>query len=189
MKKQSSITVATRQSLIDAFWELYEKKRIEQIRIREITDLAHYHRGTFYEYFVDIYDLLEQEEEAVINKIVELSPLLQEENVDDVVSQVAAFYEANGRHLTLLIGENGDPNFIYKLKKAVYPRLLQFKKLPDNKEMEIVFEFIINGLVMTFCKWQTDDDELPLKEYMQIIHLLMEQGIVKTLEVISRTEE
>ena len=66
MKKQPEITAQTRERLIEAFWSLYREKKIEQITIKQITDLAGYHRSTFYEYFVDIYDVLNQLEDDLL---------------------------------------------------------------------------------------------------------------------------
>lgn len=76
MKKQPDITSSqTRQNLIDAFWSLYCEKRIEKITVKEITQKAGYNRGTFYEYFTDVYDMLEQIEQSLIPTIEELPPI------------------------------------------------------------------------------------------------------------------
>ena len=69
MKKQPEITTQTREKLIEAFWSFYCEKKIEHITIKEITDTARYHRSTFYEYFVDIYDVLNQMEDASISLV------------------------------------------------------------------------------------------------------------------------
>ena len=67
MAKRPHITETTRKNLIDAFWKLYQTKPIERISVREITDIAGYNRGTFYLYFKDVHDVLEQIED-VYNK-------------------------------------------------------------------------------------------------------------------------
>jgi len=56
MNKHPEITAQTRENLMQAFWSLYRQKKIDTISIKEITATAGYHRSTFYEYFVDIYD-------------------------------------------------------------------------------------------------------------------------------------
>ena len=72
MKKQSKVTAQTKKNLINAFWSLYCEKRIEKITVKEITQKAGYNRGTFYEYFTDIYDVLEQIEESLVPSLDEL---------------------------------------------------------------------------------------------------------------------
>ena len=58
MKKQPQITAQTKQNLIEAFWSLYCEQRIEKITVKDITNKAGYNRGTFYEYFTDVYAVL-----------------------------------------------------------------------------------------------------------------------------------
>ena len=66
MKKREEITAQTKQNIMDAFWSLYCEKRIEKITVRDITNEAGYNRGTFYEYFSDVYNVLEQIENTLI---------------------------------------------------------------------------------------------------------------------------
>ncbi|MDD3306418.1 MAG: TetR/AcrR family transcriptional regulator [Acetobacterium sp.] len=62
----SSTAKITRQNLIDSFWRLYCKKSIEKITVKEICALAGYNRSTFYVYFKDAYEILEEIEEQTI---------------------------------------------------------------------------------------------------------------------------
>ena len=68
MRADSKIT---RQNLIDAFCILAQKKPVQKITIRELVDKAGYNRGTFYKYFCDVYDVLEQVEGVVIEGVKE----------------------------------------------------------------------------------------------------------------------
>ena len=47
MKKQPEVTEATKRKFTDKFCELYEKKPIDRITVREITESLHYNRSTF----------------------------------------------------------------------------------------------------------------------------------------------
>ena len=42
---------------------------LKKLPIQELMDKAGYHRSVFYVYFKDIYDLLEQEENDIIDKL------------------------------------------------------------------------------------------------------------------------
>ena len=59
MNRQTDETKPIDLLLADSFKELVEKKPIEKITIREITDLAGVIRPTFYNHFQDKYELLE----------------------------------------------------------------------------------------------------------------------------------
>lgn len=48
------------------------KKKIEKITVKEITNRAGYNRGTFYEYFTDVYDVLDVIANSLIPSLHEL---------------------------------------------------------------------------------------------------------------------
>ena len=69
MKRNPAVTQATKAAIRDAFWTLYQQKPIEQITVKEVSDLAGYNRSTFYQYYKDVYDVLEQIIELVFEHI------------------------------------------------------------------------------------------------------------------------
>lgn len=68
MNKQPEITDATRETLINAFFQLALKNNINQITVREIINLAGYSRATFYRYFKDVFALVEYAEDSFFQK-------------------------------------------------------------------------------------------------------------------------
>lgn len=71
MKKQPQITEKTRQTFVGVFCELYSQKPIEKISVQEIANKSGYNRSTFYQYFTDIYELLDALENDLLNDIKE----------------------------------------------------------------------------------------------------------------------
>lgn len=67
MKKQPQITEKTRQKFVEVFCELYSQKPIEKISVQEIANKSGYNRSTFYQYFTDIYELLDSVENDLLN--------------------------------------------------------------------------------------------------------------------------
>ena len=66
MRKQPERTERTRQALMDSFWELYRTRKIDKITVQAVTDGAGVYRSTFYEYFLDVYDVLETIERKLL---------------------------------------------------------------------------------------------------------------------------
>lgn len=66
MKKQPEQTARTRQKMINTFWELAEKQGLDNVTISAITKKSGLNRGTFYVYFQNMDDLLEQAEDDII---------------------------------------------------------------------------------------------------------------------------
>ena len=129
MNKQPEITAATRQRIIDSFWDLYAENPISRIRIKEITAASGMNRCTFYQYFTDIYDILHQEENRIIGEIVRKRTAIgMFSDFAAMLPEIAELYRNNGRFLCILTGPNGDPGFPVLLKKICFP-LFMYRKI------------------------------------------------------------
>ena len=60
LKKEDRRVRRTKKLLTQALTELLQKKQINEITVKELTDLADMNRGTFYLYYKDIFDMLEK---------------------------------------------------------------------------------------------------------------------------------
>ena len=69
MKKQPEQTAQTRRKLMDSFWKLFCDDGIDRVTVGAVTKCAGYNRGTFYEYFTDVYDLLDQLEDELLGEL------------------------------------------------------------------------------------------------------------------------
>ncbi|MHC1787755.1 MAG: TetR/AcrR family transcriptional regulator [Christensenellales bacterium] len=108
MVKYREISAQTRQNLMNAFWQIYREKRIEKITVREITAKAGYNRGTFYEYFIDVYDVLEQIEQSLVPSIADMPPIFPTTAEEDSpIDFFIDFYEIGNEYYTVLLGDNG----------------------------------------------------------------------------------
>ena len=122
MNRQTQVTDQTRTNLREAFWELYAEKSIEKITVREITDRAGYNRATFYLYYRDVYDVLEQVEDTVVGGIESLvnDRLMRGESLDftehmGTILQLSRKYSS---YIAVLLGDNGDPAFASKRRSS-----------------------------------------------------------------------
>lgn len=185
MKKQPEVTAQTKQNLIDAFWALYCEKRIEKITVKEITQKAGYNRGTFYEYFTDIYDVLEQIEESLIPSLNELPPISFEDiNMGIPIDMFMKLYEKNSKYYSVLLGDHGDPAFASKLKNSTKPILKQafFGKYKGNQvEFDFVLEYVLSAMVGIMSYWFRHDKAMTAKELITLMQELMENGVIKHL--------
>ena len=115
MRKQPQVTEQTRANLRQAFWELYRERPIEKISVREITDRAGYNRATFYLYYHDVYELLEEIEGQVLGVIDHLvnKRLLQGDRLDfsQHMSLILRLAEKSRDYTRVLLGDHGDPAF------------------------------------------------------------------------------
>ena len=187
MKKQPEITAQTRENLIQAFWSLYCEKKIEHITIKEITAKAGYHRSTFYEYFVDIYDVLNQLEESLLNYLKEqVLSSLENGLSDDFIQKMANVYETKGDYWGTLLGENGDPYFAQKMKAIMRPALINAFGLPEKDiHTAYIFEFGLSALIGTLTYWYNHKREIPSTELVQFTRSMLATGVLPEIQKYS----
>ncbi len=182
MNKQPEMTAATRQRIIDAFWLLYEIYPIEQIRIKEIARTAGINRSTFYQYFNDIYDIRQQEEDRIIAYILEHKDLAASgTSFQDAISSIMEVYQSNGRYLCILLGGHGDPSFSILLKDRLLHIFEKLHALPDDAMTRTAFHFGIGGLLTAFQYWYLSNPQEPLDKFVSLINALISQGIFHTI--------
>ena len=188
MKNALSTTAKiTRQNLVDAFWQLYCKKKIEKITVKEVCDLAGYNRSTFYAYFKDVYEILEEIEEQTISaddfKQIVLKKLFHGEHFHAdrkkiVLTSVIDFFEKNRTYLPTLL--NCDPLFRQKLLKKLTPAVLSmYKRLTPQEIMEVKYlmEYQSAAMLSTISKWYTDGKDLPMEQFIELLLSVTTNGI------------
>ena len=185
MGKRGEITVQTRQNLIDAFWLLYCEKKIEKISVKDITSKAGYNRGTFYEYFTDVYDVLEQIENALIPTLEKLPPVTTPtSSLGMPLDAFFELYKTNNKYYSVLLGENGDPAFASKLKNSIKPIIMQIfddKPNVDSRELDYILEYTLSAMIGIMSYWFKQSDSLTNEDLYSLIKRLMEQGVMSLL--------
>ncbi|GGI11484.1 TetR/AcrR family transcriptional regulator [Gottfriedia solisilvae] len=185
MKKKPTITAQTKQNIIDAFWELYCTKRIEKITIKEITTRAGYNRSTFYEYFTDVYDVLEQIENTLISRLQEL-PMQQLSSPGDPFpfEALVSMYSHHSKYLVVLLGDHGDPAFQGKVKGSMKPiikEILVSKGAKDGFELDYTLEYALSAMIGILSYWFNQEKAPSIESLMVLITELSSEGVMGRL--------
>jgi AcrR family transcriptional regulator len=185
LSKRVEITTQTRQNIVDAFWNLYCEKSIEKITVKDITNKAGYNRGTFYEYFIDVNDVLVYIENSLIPTLDELPPIaVSNVTIGRPLEEFFELYEQNHKYYSVLLGDRGDPAFASKLKNAVKPTLMaifQDKPGVDKRELDYIIEFTLSAMIGIMSYWFRQKDSISKGELHELINRLMEHGVIKQL--------
>src|SRR5690606_13864456 len=90
----------TRKLIMDAFIELTKKKDFNDITIGDITSAATINRATFYNHFIDKYDLLEKAlSESVMREVlqeVSMHEVINEETIKSIFISITNFHTSVG---------------------------------------------------------------------------------------------
>lgn len=159
----------------EAFWQLYEKKDINKIKVKEICDLAGYHRTTFYHHFTDVYDVLEHIEDKIIDEISENSDKsLVTGKSSDSAKSFAAIYEKYKRYLKLLADESKGSRFAYKMNRALKPKYREIVTFSsDAAKNECILEYHMSGSIAVIMQYFRGESKLGIEE---IINITIELG-------------
>ncbi len=165
----------TKSNIFNAYIELREKKPIEKITVKELTDKAQISKQTFYLHYKDIYDLTEQIERELIADI--MKDVEYPENALENLSQIAFNIFSRALALgqpfkTLFSGtrtgiltqgiENG-------VKAAVYK---QHPELRADLKTNIYITYLVHGCYNAYQQYKTIDQERVVKIITNITNII-----------------
>lgn len=151
----------TRAALKAALADLMMRKRVKDISVRELTDLADVNRGTFYLHYKDVFDLLEKTEDDILDEFKETLNAFDEKSVSDDATR---FFESvytlclkNSDFIRILIGENGDIKFLNRMKALVREKCLNdwffIIKKQRPEQFDGYYAFISGGCISLLQYW------------------------------------
>lgn len=173
MAKYLNATQKTKTKLRETFWELYQEKPIEKISVREIIEKAHFNRSTFYEYYPDIYAVLNEIEDELFDGLFGNKTQLILDyslSLDELIYEVAQNYRKHQKYLKVLLGKNGDPQFLDKIKehlKSLLRPLLDSTDMISFQNPDYFLEYLTNGLIGMLIYWQQKDRRLPIEDFLK----------------------
>ncbi|MCC8103144.1 MAG: TetR/AcrR family transcriptional regulator [Clostridiales bacterium] len=178
MNKQPKITEKTRQKFIDAFWSLIREKPISKIAVNEITRRAGYNRSTFYEYFLDIDEMLSYIEDELLNEVRQTAQDAMQES-SSLSDLFKAVFLAMNERIYLLMGANGDSAFVAKLRKELGPILMNQLPVPaDIPHFDYLSSFINAAMFDLLQHWNEKGKDISAEEICTMMQELTINGVV-----------
>lgn len=161
-------TQRTRKAFFDALAELLTKKELRNVTVQEISDMAQVNRVTFYNHFLDVYDLYDKIEE---NTLVELGLLvlqLEELPTQEFFTHIINYISENRMIFKMIFSPNTTGQLRYKLNKlieGVFRQIQTEKQKTDinDKELEYLCCCRAQSCLAIISKWVLDDFVEPSK--------------------------
>lgn len=173
----------TKKIIKNTFLTINQTKKIDEIKVSEVSRKAGISRTTFYSYYDDVYNIVEEIEDELLNQLAEKSKIrktykLQKHNVDNPLFLDMMIYEYMEEHkdeFRLLFGENGDPLFRYKyskfLQEVVISKIMEDFQITEYKDF--ISAFIMSGITNMIEEWLIHHPEVDAKEMERISTKLM----------------
>lgn len=178
----------TRRQLRECLITLLKEKKVQDITVRELTDMADLNRGTFYLHYKDVFDLLEKTEAELqedFNQLVckhDAVDLKQRPSV--IFNEIYSLVYDNADLIEILLGENGDLNFVNRLKQLIREKCLkdwmEVFRSGNAAAFNAFFSFIVSGCIGLVQYWL----QTGLKETPEQMAKLTEHIITKGIGVL-----
>ena len=170
----------TKRRLREGLLSLLERKPINEISVKELTELVDVNRGTFYFHYQDIYDLLRDMEREFFEQfdrtLNEREPVLGAEG-SPYLHGVFSFLGDNASFCRIMLGPHGDMQFVERVKERVDSQCRFFWQIlapgADEKRYGIYNAFIINGCTGLIREWLSDRRDLTAEDISELTATLI----------------
>ena len=136
-------------------------EKVQDITVRELTELADLNRGTFYLHYKDVFDLLEKTESELLD---DFNQLVMKHDAEDlkkhpygIFVEIYTLAYDNADLVEILLGENGDLNFLNRLKQLIRDKCLhdwmEVFRAGNPAIFDAYFSFIVSGCVGLVQYW------------------------------------
>ena len=156
-------TKYTQKVIKDTFLNLLEKKDISNITVTEICEISDVNRGTFYRYYLDVYDLLKNIEQEFMEEIKNSPSIerMQEHSIYSFTKEILNIFENNKKLVRILFNTDRNIYFLNEVVEVAYDKCIGSweSKNPERKgeELENAVVFIFNGALGVINYWIKND--------------------------------
>ena len=189
--KEDKRVTKTKEKIKLAFSRLLKEKPIQEIKVIEIAEKANINRGTFYQHYNDVIDLLDKTEKEVCDDFYAFlksarSMLNENSSYEDnkkafnyFLVETLKYIQNNYEVANALFGQNGDRKYIIKLQNYVKDAMrvdLKDSNI-DQEQIDYLFSYISAGTIESIRLWIETDFHAPVNDLANFIQSLMLQGI------------
>ena len=184
----------TKKALYDALLILLKDKTINEITVTELTTKADVNRATFYFYYTDLIDMLQQIQndafEAFKNVIQKTTNSVSTiEGFTEYAERLFSYCKEN-EALTRFIINNDINNQLY-----TYIKQLMLTNIPNTKEVfaennpaKYLSNYVINAMIGVCIDWMDDGMKIPARDLAELCANVYINGSYKTKQLYASYE-
>lgn len=140
----------TKNVLVKSLAELMKKESVGKITVKQLTELASVNRGTFYIHYNNIYELLSEVEQELLQGVEEILNRYPDESDfkkvrKQFLTDIFGYLREHADIVSVLISANGDLAFVNTLERTIWEHCKRMDKF--------FFTFVFDGCFGIFRQW------------------------------------
>ena len=157
-KKLDRRSLKTRRAIGEALAELLMEKELRKVTVQEIADKSDVNRVTFYNHFLDVYDLYDKMERDVLTEMGLLMLELKDLTIDQFYSHLINYIDENKTVFRLIFCPNSSASLrrkFTKLIEGVFHKILSEDMNIDLKNVHLSYQncYRAHGFISVIEKW------------------------------------
>lgn len=175
----------TKQAIMDAFIELLNERSFEKITVTDIVNRCDINRNTFYYYYQDIYDVLEELLSSEADRIIK-----QHKKFDkwqDELKLATGFARLNKRAINHIYRSMERDVFEKYLQKIIETPVKDYVELQSKgiecttADKEALAKFYTYAIVMMLVNWVNEGMKRNFSDFLTRLGILLEGSIKNSL--------
>nr|WP_078556546.1 TetR/AcrR family transcriptional regulator [Bacillus alkalicellulosilyticus] len=159
---------------------LLKEKSISNITIKELCEDADINRSTFYSHYKDVYDLLYQIEDDLLedmNNTLKSYNHNKDEEALEMTEKLLEYVSLNRDICQTLLGEHGDVSFQKRVMEIARTYMMLEIEDIDSGSSKYVSVFTLSGCIHVIKEWLKNGVDQPPKEMAKIIINVTKRGL------------
>ncbi len=178
----------TKKAIHTALIRLLSRKSLNTITITELAREADINRKTFYTYYSDVFAVLDEIENELVDHFSEMLRTLDLSEMErdpsrifqSIAELVSVDLDYYGTILMLDPEVSLSLKFVDALKQRV-KEVLTGHVSTDPQLLGYIIEYAVNGVAGVYHKWFADGRKIPLEDLSRSVSLMIFQGVTGLL--------
>ena len=184
MPEQDRRIVRTKRAIRNAFAELLTIKEMDDITIRDISEVADINRKTFYSHSRGIHDVVAEIENEIVSSFddvlafLDLKQALQ--NPYPVFARLTEIINSDMDFYTHLMRVNRNASLISKLSDTLKARLMTMaaeQSELDASTLDLAVEYVVSGMISAYQRWFNSERTQSIEEVSGLLSSITVNGV------------
>lgn len=183
-RKPDRRVLKTKRAIRTAFAQLLSRKPLEDITVKDIADTADINRKTFYNYYTNVGQVLDEVENEIVTAFeADLTDFDFQRDVQDsrqVFSRLTGLIESDLDFYGQMFHLGSNTRLLEKLAIVLREKSMDFfcsRNAADPDTIQIAVDYTISGIVSVHKNWFLSGRKIPIEKLSATVTELVSNGL------------